>query len=121
VLRTGIENQTNRATRNVWGVRLVYTPKDGSPISVRAVDGRPLTGVFDSAHEVVELHEGDTISARRPMLEITLEDLGLTPAVGDKYTLSEGAHSGETYTVADVHFDSARAAMLVSVKGDHSA
>ncbi len=120
VLRDTIEQATNRATRNVWGVQLVYTPLDEAAISTRAVDGEPLTAVFDSAAEVVELLDGAPISARRPLLDMTLEDLGREPAPGDKFTISEGAHAGETFTVADVLYDSAQAAQLVCVAGDHA-
>lgn len=119
LLRDRIERLTNRANRNVWGVRLIYTPNDGAPVS-ETPDGEPLVGVFDSAYLSVELVDGVEIADRRPMLDISLADLGFVPAEGDKFTIQEAPHSGETYTVVSVNFDSAQSTKLMLVKGNHS-
>ena len=121
-LREIIEQATNRTSRNVWGVRLSYLRNDAaSAVTLRATDGEALTGIFDSAHEMIEdTGDGFSASMRRPVLDVTLEDLGFTPAAGDRFTISEAPHSGETYTVVDVQFTSAQSAKLICVAGNHS-
>lgn len=120
VRRDTIESLTNRSARFVWGVLIVYTPHDGLPVSTTPA-GLPLKGVFDSAHVLITTIDGQEIVERAPMLDMVLSDLAAEPVEGDKFTISEGPHSGETYTVTHIEFDSAQAAKLVCVQGDHSA
>lgn len=123
--RNRIEDLTNRVTRNVWGTQVSYTPKDGAAVTT-AADGGALVGVFDSAHLVTVQTDGGPVSDRAPMLELVLDDIdGLfEPRPGDKFTLlgpADAPHVGTTYTVHDVQYDSAQAAMLICTEGDHSA
>ena len=123
VLRERIERLTNARNRDVWGVRISYTPHDSAtPITERADgSGEPLEGVFDAAHLMVSIVDGQEITSRNPMLDLSLEDLGQDPTEGDKFTILEDPHNGETYTVVDVQFDSAQSTKLICVRGDHSA
>lgn len=121
-MRDRIERLTNRGNRKVWGVEITYTPHDGTATSVTPA-GLPLEAVFDSAHLLIDDVEGIPVSARAPMLDIELSALAALPAEGDKFTINDGPaqHIGETYTVVDPQFDSAQAAKLICVIGDHSA
>jgi hypothetical protein len=120
VLRDLIEDLTNTANRDVWAVRVVYTPLGGSAVSTTP-SGDPLLGVFDSAHLVTVERDGNAVSDRAPMLELVNEDIAFEPQPGDKFTISEGPHAGETYTAVDTEFDAAQAVMVMCVRGDHSA
>lgn len=119
-VRSRIERLTNRSTRRVWGVAIRYTPIGGVATTLTPL-GAELRAVFDSAHLMLTEADGLPISTRAPMLDIVLTDLAVAPLEGDKFTILDGDNVGETYTVVDPQFDSAQAAKLICVAGDHSA
>jgi len=106
-----------------FGAALSYDPLDGSGVlTTEAVDGGPLEGIFDAdAEHYRDLPNGATVLARRPQLVIELDRLGREPVDGDKFTMTDGAHSGETYTIEEVELTASQEAMCWCVEGDFAA
>lgn len=117
-IRDRAEDLVNRSTVRVWKTALSYTPVGGVATIVTPAGGT-LYGVFDSAYEVTVERDGMEVADRAPMLEVVLEDLAVAPVRGDLFTMLDGPHSGESYTVLEVHYDSAQAARLMCVGGSH--
>jgi hypothetical protein len=123
-LRQTIEAITRRALTSSFGAALSYDPLDGSGVlTLEAIDGGPLEGIFDAdAEHYQELRpDGPMVVARRPKLVIELDRLGRMPVSGDKFTMTEGAHVGETYTIEEVELTSAQEARCWCVGGDFAA
>ncbi len=57
-----------------------------------------ITGVYDEAHEAVELDGEVAVSTTRPMFEVRIADLAAPPAQGDTFTVTA---SGRTFRVSD--------------------
>ena len=115
---------TRRSLTVSFGSALTYDPVDGSGlITLEAVDGGPLEAIFDSdAEHYQDLRpDGPTILARRPQLVIDLDRLGRTPVNGDKFTITEGDHSGELYTIEEVELTASQEALCWCVFGDFAA
>lgn len=118
-IRDRLEALANKATARVWGAGLSYTSVANSVYALTETpEGYPLLGVFDSNHELIRLMEGLEVIDRAPVLDIELDALGFNPKPRDKFTLTSGKHSGETYTVTEVRFNSAKAAVCICVAGD---
>jgi len=123
-LRDTIEALNRRSLTVCFGAAVSYDPRDGSGvIAIEAVDGGPLEAIFDSdaEHYQETLPDGVTVVARRPQIVIELDRLGRTPVNGDKFTVLEGSHAGETYTIEEVELTAAQEALCWCVAGDFAA
>lgn len=123
-LRQTIDALNNRGATTAFGEALSYDPLDGSGlITLEVIDGGPLEGIFDSdAEHYQQLNpDGPTVLARRPQLVIELDRLGRDPVDGDKFTMTEGAHSGELYTIEEVELTASQEALCWCVRGDFAA
>lgn len=78
----------NVAGRGIFGVAVTYTPQGQAAQSI--------TAIFDNAHEAVEVQAGVPVSSTRPVLNVRLSDLSVTPRIGDTVVVG-----GTTYEVMD--------------------
>lgn len=84
----------SEACRDVFGSSVSYTPASG---------GGPyeLVAIFDRPFQAVELGPSEVaIAGRRPVLDVILADLPISPAVGDSLTVDGGS-----YTVEEIEPD----------------
>lgn len=119
-LRGTIDALNRRANTVSFGEALTYDPLDGSGlITLEVIDGGPLEGIFDSdAERFQEINpDGPSVLARQPQLVIELDRLGRDPVDGDKFTMTEGAHAGELYTIEEVELTAAQEAICWCVSG----
>ena len=90
------------ASRDVFGVAATFTP-------VSTGVAETLVAVHDSAH--LELSFSEHIqSASRPMVDVRIDDLTVTPIQGDAVTVA-----GVGFVISDVQLDGHGAAKLFLV------
>jgi hypothetical protein len=117
-IRGRIESVTNRVSTRTWGAALEYQPVGGGTLTETPA-GEELRGVFDSAFVVTVEIDGLEVTDRRPMLNVERNNLLVEPARGDVFTLLDGPHAGEVYTVTEARADAAQGFQLWCVKGTH--
>lgn len=83
----------NVATRDTFGVAVVYTPAPSGP-------SEALTGIFDAPGQLVAMSGSVPVQTTSPVLDIVAADLTVMPAQGDSLTVG-----GNAYEVAQVEPD----------------
>ncbi len=98
-----VADLATKACQSVFGQAVTYTPSGGSAQSI--------TGIFEAAYEVVDLDAAVPVTGTQPMLDVRLDDLDTTPAIGDTFVTG-----GSTYEVTDVQLGGQGTAKLLAVQ-----
>ena len=100
-----LADAANLAARNEFASTVTYTPAAGGSYSIAALLGRPFEGIQLGGADVM-------IAGRKPVLDVRLADLPVTPIAGDELTVESA-----DYVVEEVEPDGQGGVKLILSNG----